>query len=83
MAQWLAATNRAKAGDTDMELFEGILSSAVAGGILVVVMAILIRSKIKERKQGGCSFGCPGCNGSCAHSAVSHIEHKEENHEIK
>ncbi len=38
--------------------------------LLFVVAAIvffLLRSKIKQRKQGTCGCGCEGCSGCAAH----------------
>lgn len=38
--------------------------------LLLVVAAMvffLVRSKIKDRKQGKCSCGCEGCNGCTTH----------------
>ncbi len=39
--------------------------------LLLVVAAIvffLVRSKIKQRKQGSCGCGCEGCRGCTAHN---------------
>ena len=39
--------------------------------LLLVVAAILffiVRSKIKQRKQGTCGCGCEGCSGCAAHN---------------
>ena len=36
---------------------------------LLAVVALIIRSQIRQKKQGkhtcGCSGGCAGCSGSC------------------
>ena len=45
--------------------------------LLLVVAAIvffLIRSKIKERKQGACGCGCEGCSGCAAQKREERYE---------
>lgn len=35
--------------------------------ILAVVLFFVGRSVIRDRKNGGCPGGCPGCGGKCSH----------------
>ncbi|MCR5738554.1 MAG: FeoB-associated Cys-rich membrane protein [Lachnospiraceae bacterium] len=62
-----------------MEQITEILPSVIAGGILAIIIVLIIMSRIRERKHGGCSCGCPGCTGSCPHCSAAGTEHKEEN----
>ena len=41
-----------------------MLSTIVISGILIVLVACIIRKMVKDRKSGGCSGNC----GSCPHS---------------
>ena len=47
------------------------LSENLASIVLLLVMALIVffivRSKIKQKKQGTCSCGCSGCSGCAAH----------------
>lgn len=60
-----------------MEWIMNNLSTIVIGVIFLIIMALVIRSIVKERRQGGCGCGCPGCNGSCPHSAMNHKNAEE------
>ena len=54
-----------------MQIMEWISTNAatiIAAAILLIIIALIIRSKVRERKQGGCGCGCPGCSGSCPHT---------------
>lgn len=73
----LATTNARKAGETTMEWIIDNLTSVITGAILLIIVVLIVRSKIKERKQGGCGCGCPGCTGSCPHSAAASIKTEE------
>lgn len=46
------------------------LASIVLLLVVAAIVFFLIRSKIRERKQGscGCSCGCEGCSGCAAHN---------------
>ncbi|MFR1758803.1 MAG: FeoB-associated Cys-rich membrane protein [Christensenellaceae bacterium] len=44
-----------------------MLSTIVISGILIVLVACIIRKMVKDRKSGGCSGNCGSC-GSCPHS---------------
>ena len=42
----------------------------IVGGILVVIIALVIRVMIRDKKNGkacGCGTDCKGCSGSCHH----------------
>ena len=64
-----------------MEWIMNAMPSFITGIILLIIIALIIRSKMIERKQGGCNCGCPGCSGKCQHSTVSTITQKETHHE--
>lgn len=67
-----------------MEWFTNVMPSILIGIVLAVIVFLIIRSKIRERKRGGYSCGCPGCSGTCPHSAGSNIkQHEEKRDEIK
>ena len=36
--------------------------------VVIVIVFLLLRSRIKERKQGTCRCGCAGCSGCAAHN---------------
>ncbi len=38
--------------------------------VIAVICILIIRSVIKTKKKGGCSYGCPGCSG-CSGSCSS------------
>lgn len=42
------------------------LASIVLLLVVAAIVFFLIRSKIKERKQGSCGCGCEGCSGCTA-----------------
>ena len=42
------------------------LASIVLLLAVAAIVFFLIRSKIKERKQGSCGCGCEGCSGCAA-----------------
>ncbi len=46
------------------------LASIVLLLVVAAIVFFLIRSKIRERKQGtcGCGCGCEGCSGCAAHN---------------
>ena len=44
------------------------LASIVLLLVVAAIVFFLIRSKIKERKQGSCGCGCEGCGGCAAHN---------------
>lgn len=46
------------------------LASLVLLLVVAAIVFFLVRSKMKERKQGacGCSCGCAGCSGCAAHN---------------
>ena len=50
--------------------------SSVFEAVLVLIMASLLKSKIKERRRGGCGCGCPGCSGSCTYRSENRREEK-------
>ncbi|MBQ9269102.1 MAG: FeoB-associated Cys-rich membrane protein [Oscillospiraceae bacterium] len=35
--------------------------------VVVAIVFFLVRSKLRERKQGSCGCGCSGCSGCAAH----------------
>lgn len=45
------------------------LASIVLLLVVAAIIFFLVRSKLKERKQGscGCGCGCAGCSGCAAH----------------
>ena len=43
------------------------LASLVLLLVVAAIVFFLVRSKIKERKQGSCDCGCAGCNGCAGH----------------
>ena len=45
---------------------ENIASIVLLLAVILIVF-FLVRSKIKERKQGSCGCGCAGCNGCAGH----------------
>lgn len=60
-----------------MEEITNALPTIVIGAVLLIIVVLIVRSKIREHKQGGCNCGCPGCNGSCGHSSVLSVDKKE------
>ena len=52
-----------------MSWIEENLASLVLLLVVVAIVFFLIRSKLKERKQGSCSCGCAGCSGCAGHKA--------------
>ena len=50
------------------------LASLVLLLVVATIVFFLVRSKIKQRKQGACGCGCEGCSGCATHK-------KEEKHE--
>jgi len=47
------------------------LSTIFVVCVLLLVVALAIRSMIKDKKKGGCAGGCAGCSG-CASAAQKH-----------
>ena len=43
------------------------LASLVLLLVVAAIVFFLVRSKIKERKQGSCGCGCAGCSGCAGH----------------
>ncbi len=41
--------------------------------IIAVICILIIRSVIKTKKNGGCSYGCSGCTGCSGCSSSEHI----------
>lgn len=60
-----------------MEWFTANLPTILTGVVLAVIVALIVWSKAKERKRGGCGCGCPGCTGSCAHAAATDRKKEE------
>ena len=52
-----------------MSWIEENLASLVLLLVVVAIVFFLIRSKLKEHKQGSCSCGCAGCSGCAGHKA--------------
>lgn len=55
-----------------MQIIEWIsanIATIVVAAVLFLIVALIVKSKLKEHKQGGCGCGCPGCTGSCPHTA--------------
>lgn len=51
------------------------LGTIVVAAILLIVLALVAKKMISDRKQGKSSCGC-GC-GDCPNSALCHPEHKK------
>ncbi|MBE5826636.1 MAG: FeoB-associated Cys-rich membrane protein [Butyrivibrio sp.] len=45
------------------------LPTIITGMIVVMMVVMLLWSRIRDRKRGGCGCGCPGCTGGCSHLA--------------
>jgi len=43
------------------------LASIVLALVVAAILIFLIRSKVRQRKQGTCGCGCSGCSGCTAH----------------
>ncbi|MCR5096632.1 MAG: FeoB-associated Cys-rich membrane protein [Erysipelotrichaceae bacterium] len=43
------------------------LASFLTALTVLLIVAVMIRSLIKEKKEGKCSCGCSSCNGVCSH----------------
>ena len=43
------------------------LASLVLLLVVAAIVFFLVRSKIKEQKQGSCGCGCAGCSGCAGH----------------
>ncbi|MCD8325290.1 MAG: FeoB-associated Cys-rich membrane protein [Lachnospiraceae bacterium] len=50
------------------------MGNLIVGLILLVIVALAVRSIWKDKKSGkgcvGCSYGCSGCSGSCASASA-------------
>ncbi len=44
------------------------LASIVLLLVVAAIVFFLVRSKIRQRKQGTCGCGCEGCSGCAAHN---------------
>ena len=44
-----------------------MIGSCIAGGVLLLVVALAVRSIWKDRKKGGCTGDCAGCSGCGCH----------------
>lgn len=47
------------------------LSTILVVCVLLLVVALAIRSMIRDKKKGGCAGGCAGCTG-CTSAAQHH-----------
>lgn len=47
------------------------LSTILVVCVLLLIVALAIRSMIRDKKKGGCAGGCAGCSG-CASAAQHH-----------
>ncbi|MCF2679277.1 FeoB-associated Cys-rich membrane protein [Faecalicatena contorta] len=58
-----------------------VLSTAVVGAILFIMIVLIIKSMWKRRKEGascmGCSGSCTHCNRKCSSENVDRL-HKED-----
>ena len=43
-----------------------LLSNLIVILILAVIVFLAVRSIWRNRKNGGCGYGCTGCTGNCA-----------------
>ena len=47
------------------------LASLLSGLVVILIVILMIRSLIKEKKTGRCSCGCSSCNNVCTHCLES------------
>ncbi len=64
-----------------MEWISANIATIVAAAVLFLIVGLIIKSKLKEHKQGGCGCGCPGCTGSCPHTASNKNKTEEKTNE--
>ena len=43
------------------------LASCITGFVVLVIVFLLIRNMIKEKRSGKCSCGCSSCSEACPH----------------
>ncbi|MBR1930256.1 MAG: FeoB-associated Cys-rich membrane protein [Lachnospiraceae bacterium] len=50
------------------------MGTLLVGGILAAIVALIIRSMVKDKKSGKslqCGCDCKNCGGHCAHQATN------------
>ena len=48
----------------------------IAGLVVVIMLALLIRSTLKGKQSGKCGCGCSGCGGSCPHCITPNVKER-------
>ena len=43
-----------------------MIGYCIVGGVLLLVVALAVRSIWKDHKKGGCSGNCANCSGGCS-----------------
>lgn len=43
-------------------------STLAVAAVLLLIVALIVRKLIKDRKKGGCSCSCGGCDAACPRS---------------
>ena len=54
-------------------------STIIAGAVVLLIIIVLIRSLLKEKKSGKCSCGCSSCSGKCPHCITPVLKKEKEN----
>ena len=44
------------------------MANIIVGGIIVLILALAVRTMVRDRKKGGCS----SCGGGCGHCSGCH-----------